>query len=86
MIVLVPVYPLNAGALVVADIILSHSKDAANTILEFVRERSNNAGINFDPEVAESEKKSRVTGMPLWPKVSFSLPTTGHPTGPESRY
>ena len=50
---------INAGALVMADIIFTHSKEeAAKTILEFVRERSNNAMIDFDSDVAASEKET----------------------------
>lgn len=55
----VPRNPLiNAGALVLVDIILSHSKDAGHRILEFVRGQSNNDNINFDMEVAASEKSA----------------------------
>ncbi|MBU1344565.1 MAG: glutaminase [Proteobacteria bacterium] len=49
---------INAGALVLVDIILSHSKNAGQTILEFVRERSDNSNINYDKEVAASEKST----------------------------
>ncbi|MCG8614784.1 MAG: glutaminase, partial [Desulfobacterales bacterium] len=49
---------INAGALVLVDIILSHSRDAADTIRAFVRKRADNPGIDFDPEVAASEKES----------------------------
>lgn len=48
---------INAGALVLVDIILSYSKDACQKILKFVREQSNNNNINFDMEVAASEKR-----------------------------
>jgi glutaminase len=55
----IPRNPLiNAGALVLVDIILSHLKDAEHRILEFVREQSNNNNINFDMEVAASEKSA----------------------------
>ncbi|MCD4720631.1 MAG: glutaminase [Desulfobacula sp.] len=47
---------INAGAMVLVDIILSQSKDAKQTILKFVRDRSNNQNIDFDKEVAASEK------------------------------
>ncbi|HCY87247.1 MAG TPA: glutaminase [Desulfobacteraceae bacterium] len=47
---------INAGALVLVDIILSHCRDAADTIRSFVRERADNPNIDFDPEVAASEK------------------------------
>ena len=49
---------INAGAMVLVDIILSHSKDAVQTILKFVRDRSNNQNIDFDKEVAASEKST----------------------------
>ena len=49
---------INAGALVISDIILSNSKNFGNTLLDFVRQRSNNSGIGFDAEVAASEKKT----------------------------
>jgi glutaminase len=55
----IPRNPLiNAGALVLVDILLSHSKDAGHKILEFVREQSNNDNINYDMEVAASEKNA----------------------------
>jgi glutaminase len=49
---------INAGAIVLTDIIVSHAKDAAETILEFVRQNSDNGIIDFDLEVAGSEKKT----------------------------
>jgi glutaminase len=49
---------INAGALVLVDIILSYSKDAYNMILDFIRDQSNNKYINFDMEVAASEKSA----------------------------
>ncbi len=49
---------VNAGALVLADIILSHTKDASQTILDFVRELSDNQNIHVDVKVAESEKQA----------------------------
>ena len=49
---------INAGALVLVDIILSHSKDACKTILDFIRQRADNPNINFDKEVAASEKST----------------------------
>ncbi len=49
---------INAGALVISDIILSNSKDFGNTLLDFVRQRSNNSSIGFDAEVASSEKET----------------------------
>ncbi len=50
---------INAGALVVTDIILSHLHDAQQTVRDFVRKLSNNEEIGFDESIAQSEK---VTG------------------------
>ncbi len=53
----IPRNPLiNGGALVVADVVLSHHPDALDQLLGFVRERADNAGIDMDPEVAQSER------------------------------
>lgn len=49
---------INAGALVISDIILSNSKNFKQSLLEFVRQRSNNPSVNFDAEVAVSEKET----------------------------
>jgi len=46
---------INAGALVVTDIILSHRNDARQTVLDFVRLLANNPAIDFDHAVAHSE-------------------------------
>jgi glutaminase len=52
----IPRNPLiNAGALVTMDFILSHD-DAKEALLDFVRKQSGNAAVDFDEEVAESEK------------------------------
>ncbi len=50
---------INAGALVIADIILSHYSDPKQSLLEFVRNTAGEPAINYNLEVAESEK---VTG------------------------
>lgn len=47
---------INAGALVVADIILSHYSNPKETLLAFVRARANNPYIQVDSAVAQSEK------------------------------
>ncbi len=47
---------INAGALVVTDIILSHLPNAKQTILDFVQVLSDNDAIAFDLSVAQSEK------------------------------
>ncbi len=47
---------INAGALVVTDVILSRLRDAKRTVRDFVRALCGNPGIDFDPEVVRSEK------------------------------
>jgi len=49
---------INAGALVVADVILSHYERPYDTLLEFMRARSGNAEVGCDPDVFASEKQS----------------------------
>ncbi|MCB4777696.1 MAG: glutaminase [Sulfurovum sp.] len=49
---------INAGALVITDVLVSHYQDEFHTlemILSFVREIANNNTITFDAEVARSE-------------------------------
>lgn len=47
---------LNAGALVVSDILLSSLKNPKEDFLEFVRGISNNTTLNYSNSIAESEK------------------------------
>jgi glutaminase len=47
---------INAGAMVIADILVSHLKNPKKDFLAFVRSLSNNASINYDERVAASEK------------------------------
>jgi len=47
---------INAGALVVTDVILSYLHDAKETVLDLVRRLAGNAGIGFDRAVAASER------------------------------
>lgn len=49
---------INAGAIVVADILLSHFADPAKVLLDFVREQADDTEIYFDAEVAQSEKET----------------------------
>lgn len=49
---------INAGALVVSDIVLSHLKDSRSSFLDFVRDRSNNPSIQDDHQVARSERQA----------------------------
>lgn len=48
---------INAGALVITDLILEAHPDAKSEILKFVRNISGNQAIYFDEEVAQSEKE-----------------------------
>lgn len=49
---------INAGAHVVADVVLSSGDRARERLLEFARERADNPGIQMDPEVAQSEHET----------------------------
>ncbi|MEO8803593.1 MAG: glutaminase [Rudaea sp.] len=62
----IPRNPLiNAGAHVVADVILSGGGDARERLLAFVRERADNAAIDMDPEVARSERDTGFRNVAL---------------------
>ncbi len=53
----IPRNPLiNAGSLVLADILLSELQDPKKTIIEFVRKTAHNPAINYDNAVIASEK------------------------------
>lgn len=53
----IPRNPLiNAGALVVCDILISTLKDAKNDFIDFVRDLANDKSINYSNNIAESEK------------------------------
>ncbi|OJY95752.1 MAG: glutaminase [Lysobacterales bacterium 63-13] len=55
----IPRNPLiNAGAHVIADVILSSSPSAREDLLGFVRERADNAAISMDEDVARSEREA----------------------------
>ncbi|NHM03892.1 glutaminase [Flavobacterium celericrescens] len=47
---------INAGALVVADLMLEHFENPKELLLTFVRELTENPNINFNENVAQSEK------------------------------
>lgn len=47
---------LNAGAIVVSDILLSHLKHPKKDFLDFVRTISNNPAIDYSRKIAQSEK------------------------------
>lgn len=49
---------INAGAIVIADILVTHLKNPKEDFLSFIRESSGIPTINFDESVALSEKNS----------------------------
>ncbi|HAG16989.1 MAG TPA: glutaminase [Bacteroidales bacterium] len=49
---------INAGALVVADILLSHLKNPKQDLLTFVQELAQDKSIDFDSRIAQSEKET----------------------------
>ena len=49
---------INAGALVISDILISNLKQPKNELLEFIRKISNNQKININKKVAASEKEN----------------------------
>lgn len=49
---------INAGALVISDILVSELKNPKQQFLEFIRELSDDENIHYDEKVAASEKKT----------------------------
>ena len=49
---------INAGALVIADLMLEHFENPKEYFLNFVRELSNNDSIQYNKNVAQSEKEN----------------------------
>lgn len=47
---------INAGALVIADVLVSHFDDPKAAFLEFVRKITGDATINYNEKIAQSEK------------------------------
>jgi glutaminase len=47
---------INAGALVVLDMILSHQSDGEDLVLDFVRRAGANTSVGYDPAVASAER------------------------------
>ncbi|MCG1035868.1 glutaminase [Polaribacter sargassicola] len=56
---------INAGAIVICDVLLSHLKNPKADFLDFCREISNNTSLNYNVKVAESEKKSGFRNVAL---------------------
>lgn len=48
---------INAGALVIADVLVSHLKNPKDDLLAFIRKITGNSTINFNEKVAQSEKE-----------------------------
>lgn len=49
---------INAGAIVICDVLVSHFKDPKFEILDFIRKLSGNSSLTYNAKVAESEKAS----------------------------
>ena len=56
---------INAGAIVVCDVLMSHLKNPKETFLDFCRELSNNYSLNYSEKVAKSEKKTGFRNVAL---------------------
>ena len=56
---------INAGALVVTDCVMSHVRAPRNAIRDYVRVLSRNFAIDFDEEVARSERETGFTNAAL---------------------
>ncbi|MCL7753645.1 glutaminase [Polaribacter sp. Z022] len=56
---------INAGAIVVCDILMSHLKNPKEDFLTFCRNISNNSSLNYSEKVAQSEKKSGFRNIAL---------------------
>ncbi len=56
---------INAGAIVVADMLVSQLKDPKNEFLDFVRTLSGSSTIDFNRSVAESEKQTGFRNVAL---------------------
>jgi glutaminase len=56
---------INAGAIVVCDILMSHLKDPKKEFLYFCREISNNATLDYSDKVAQSEKATGFRNIAL---------------------
>lgn len=56
---------INAGALVTADILLSHLKDPKKELLKFVQRLTGDDSITYDKKVMQSEKKNGYRNVAL---------------------
>ena len=74
----IPRNPLiNAGALVVTDVLLAGHKprEVIGEILDFIRLVTGDDEIRIDPDVANSEERTQASEMPRWP-ISCAPPAT----------
>src|SRR3546814_10684987 len=56
---------MNAGALVVADVVLSNFDDSGQALLDFMRRRSGNPEVGSDIVVARSDRESGYRNMAM---------------------
>tara|TARA_R110000765_G_scaffold371645_1_gene461928 strand:+ start:246 stop:1163 length:918 start_codon:yes stop_codon:yes gene_type:complete len=56
---------INAGAIVVCDVLISHLKNPKEDFLNFCRELSNNETLNYSEKIAQSEKISGFRNIAL---------------------
>lgn len=56
---------INAGALVICDIIISQMKQPKNDFLAFIRDTSGNPGLNYSENIAASEKAAGYRNIAL---------------------
>jgi glutaminase len=56
---------INAGALVICDIIISQMKHPKNDFLAFIRDTSGNPGLNYSENIAASEKAAGYRNIAL---------------------
>jgi len=56
---------INAGALVISDILISELKKPLTDFLKFVRETSNNSELNYSERIAASEKSAGFRNIAL---------------------
>ncbi len=56
---------INSGAIVICDVLLSHLENPKEDFLSFCKEISNNASLNYNEKVAQSEKKTGFRNIAL---------------------
>ncbi|NEN24238.1 glutaminase [Cryomorpha ignava] len=56
---------INAGAIVICDVLMSQYEDAPAVLLDFIRTASGNSSIEYDMRIAQSEKSQGFRNMAL---------------------